>query len=86
MTPEEVSQEVDAILEARDAQRAAKVAEGKAYALRSLERRLEAFKRGTLGMCSCLTCIRAYVLRNPDLMCREGQRQFWQDTWTPFIM
>jgi hypothetical protein len=86
MTPGEVAAEVKSILAARDAQRAAKVAEGKAYALRSMEHRLEAFKRGGLGMCSCVPCLTGYVLRSPDLLCREGQRQFWRDTWQPYVM
>ena len=86
MTPKQVAAEVNAILAARDARRAAKVAEGKACVLRSLERRLKRFKRGTLGMCCCIPCITAYVTRDPDLMCPEGKSQFWRDTWQPYVM
>jgi hypothetical protein len=86
VTPLRVTQEVANILAGRDARRAAKRAEGKASEIHSLETRLEKFKRGTLGMCDCTNCLSGYVVRNPGLMCDEGKRQFWRDTWQPYML
>lgn len=91
LTPAEVNAEinrvkasVDALVEAR---RARKRAEGKEYARRSLDKRLDEYKAGRLIMCDCTQCLRAYILKKgPDHMCQKGSTEFWRDTWQPYVM
>jgi hypothetical protein len=90
LTPVQVTAEinrvkasVEALVEAR---RARKRAEGKEAARHSLEKRFDDYKAGRLIMCDCAQCLRAYILRTgPDHMCEKGQREFWRNTWQPWI-
>jgi hypothetical protein len=78
-----VRQSVQNLLEAR---RARKRAEGEQCVRRSLEKRFEEYKAGRLTICECAPCLRAYVLQSgPDHMCEKGQREFWRDTWQPWV-
>lgn len=92
MTPEEVSQEVDRLLAARDARRAAAALQWKAHVRETLTTRLERFRAGTLGMCDCRACLAVYISHAGDVssvsrMCAEGQQQFWfeANSWQPWV-
>lgn len=86
LTEEEISREVERIEANRDARRKAAADESEAHVLRTLKRRLQEFREGRRGMCSCRSCLTGYVAEDVTRLCRNGAQQFWQDAnqWTPW--
>lgn len=83
---EAVQREVERLLAVRDARRREAADQREAHVVRCLQRRIQLFEEGRLGMCSCTKCLAGYVSLDTSRMCPEGQRQFWHDAgqWQPY--